>query len=64
MTDKDPPEFTNEVQHQLMVLRWAPVTTSSAWKTTARLPNFTKPATQSAKSRQLWIARHRASLES
>jgi hypothetical protein len=62
--DQGGPEFRNEVQHQLRVLRWANDTASSAWKSAARLPSYSRPAIQSAKSRQLWIARHRASLGS
>jgi hypothetical protein len=29
------------------------------WNNVARLPGIAKPGKQSAKSRQLWIARHR-----
>src|SRR5260370_5575778 len=61
---KGPPEFTNEVQHQLKVLQWANTMVTSRSKSGARLPSFTKPANRSARSRQLWIARHRACLAS
>ena len=53
------PEFTNEVQHHAKVLPWRELQPASILKTDARLPGFMKPATRSAKSRQLWIARHR-----
>src|SRR3977135_832080 len=62
MPIKVPPEFTNEVQHQLKVLQWANTMVTSRSKSGARLPSFTKPANRSARSRQLWIARHRACL--
>src|SRR5229473_3414825 len=64
MSIKGPPRLTNEVQHQVKVLRWANIMTTLPWKSAARLPAFAKPANRSAKSRQLWIARHRASVAS
>jgi hypothetical protein len=39
-------------------------TVISGSRSGARLPSFTKPAIRSSRSRQLWIARHRASLAS
>src|SRR6266571_7700837 len=54
------PKFTNEVQHFLYkVLRWDKNMNSFRWNNVARLPGIAKPGKQSAKSRQLWIARHR-----
>src|SRR5260370_33986935 len=61
---KGPPRLTNEVQHQTKVLLWANFMTTSPSTSAARWPSFAKPANRSAKSRQLWIARHRASLVS
>ncbi|WP_258237992.1 NAD(P)-binding domain-containing protein [Pseudomonas aeruginosa] len=59
------PEFTNEVQHfQLEVLPWGGLTSSSPWRSDARLPGFRPVAARSGKSRQLWIARHQRSLGS
>jgi hypothetical protein len=43
-------------------LQWANDTANSAWKSAARLPSYSRPAIRSARSRQLWIARQRASL--
>jgi len=59
-----PPGFTNEVQHQMKVLPWVDITASSASRSDARLPIFIKMGNRSAKSLQLWIARHRQSLAS
>ncbi|SLM46212.1 protein of unknown function [Nitrospira japonica] len=54
------PKFTNEVQHLLdKVLQWDDTMHSSPWKTGVRLPGLATPGKQSAKSQQLWIARHR-----
>src|SRR5207253_2843215 len=54
------PKFTNEVQHFLYkVLRWDKNMNSFRWNNVARLPGIAKPGKQCAKSRQLWIARHR-----
>src|SRR6266404_4701335 len=53
------PKFSNEVQHQIRVLRWTDNMTSFRWKTGVRLPGFMQRAARSGKSRQLWIARHR-----
>ncbi|MEP5811270.1 MAG: hypothetical protein ABJL55_13570, partial [Roseibium sp.] len=46
------PEFTNEVQHQLglKVLRWGTNTSSSLWKTGARLPAYVAKGARSGKS--------------
>src|SRR3954453_13691856 len=57
-------EFANEVQHQLTVLPWDASTTSSRSTTGAPLPAFTPKAARSARSLQIWIARHRRSLAS
>src|SRR5690348_13460516 len=58
------PEFTNEVQHLLVgVLPWDGGTNSFPWKTDVRLPAFRPMAVRSGKSRQLFIARRRRSLE-
>src|SRR5260370_33496985 len=57
------PKFTNEVQHLLRrVLRWDASTDSCHWRTAARLPDFKPKGDRPGKSRQLWIARHRAFL--
>jgi hypothetical protein len=54
------PKFTNEVQHFLdKVLRWDDAMNSFRLKSAARFADLAKPGKQSAKSRQLWIARHR-----
>jgi hypothetical protein len=55
----DLPEFSNEVQHQIRVLRWTDDMPSYRWKTAVRLPHFTPRGARSGKSHQLWIARHR-----
>jgi PAS domain S-box-containing protein len=54
--------FTNEVQHQIMVLPWDNITNKSALKNAVRLPVYTPRGARSGKSRQLWIARHQALL--
>src|SRR5688572_12831373 len=54
------PKFTNEVQHFLYkVLQWDDTMDIFRLKNAARFPNLAKLGKQSAKSRQLWIARHR-----
>ena len=54
------PKFTNEVQHFLdKVLQWDNAMNSFRLKSAVRFPDLAKPGKQSAKSRQLWIARHR-----
>src|SRR5688572_23697333 len=54
------PKFTNEVQHFLYkVLQWDDTMDNFRLKNAARFPNLAKLGKQSAKSRQLWIARHR-----
>src|SRR5437868_13423241 len=58
------PEFSNEVQHQIRVLRWEQNMISSRWKNAVKLPAYTPMDVRSGKSLQLWIARHRASLAS
>src|SRR5579864_7854395 len=58
-------DFTNEVQHLLSgVLRWDKHISISVWKNGARFPSVARLGSRSAKLRQLWIARHRASLGS
>ena len=52
------PKFTNEVQH-FKVLQWDNAMNSFRLKSAVRFPDLAKPGKQSAKSRQLWIARHR-----
>src|SRR5690606_26436642 len=60
------PEFTNEVQHFFKgVLLWGAGSTAiSRSRNAARLPGVARPVSRSGKSRQLWIARHRALLGS
>src|SRR5207248_1670385 len=54
------PKFTNEVQHFLdKVLQWDDAMNSFRLKSAVHFPDLAKPGRQSAKSRQLWIARHR-----
>jgi hypothetical protein len=54
------PKFTNQVQHFLdKVLQWDSSMNNFRWKSAARFPDLAMPGKQSAKSRQLWIARHR-----
>ena len=54
------PKFTNQVQHLVYkVLQWDDAMNSFRLKNAARFPDLAKPGKQSAKSRQLWIARHR-----
>ncbi len=62
--DLGPPKFTNEVQHFVKVLPWDRLIRTSPLKNGVRWPTYVPRATPSAKSRQLWIARHRALLES
>ena len=58
-------DFTNEVQHLLQgVLQCEGHIGTSAWRNAASLPSAAQPGNRSGKSRQLWIARHRASLAS
>ena len=44
------PVLTNEVQHQLMVLQWENDMITSALKSGARLPGYTRPAIRPARS--------------
>jgi hypothetical protein len=54
------PKFTNQVQHLLdKVLLWDKGMNSFRLKSAVRFADLAKPGKQSAKSRQLWIARHR-----
>ena len=54
------PKFTNEVQHFVYkVLRWDNAMDSFRLKSAVSFPDLAKLGKQSAKSRQLWIARHR-----
>src|ERR1044071_5675644 len=59
------PKFTDQVQHFFSkVLRWDDSMNNFRLKTAVEFPVLAKPGKQSAKSRQLWIARHRLSRES
>jgi hypothetical protein len=54
------PKFTNEVQLFLdKVLQWDDAMNRFRLKSAVRFPDLAKLGKQSAKSRQLWIARHR-----
>jgi hypothetical protein len=54
------PKFTDEVQHFLYkVLRWDDAMDTFRLKSAVSFPDSATPGKQSAKSRQLWIARHR-----
>ena len=53
------PKLTNEVQHLVKVLSWENIMDMSPLKKGVRLPDYIPWDTQSAKSRQVWIARHR-----
>ena len=63
ITDTGSPKFTNEVQHLVKVLPWDATIHNSPLKTAVKWPAYTPRDTLSAKSRQLWIARHRLWLE-
>src|SRR3546814_6622055 len=52
---RDPPEFTNEVQHLKQVVPCRD-TVSCRSRNAARLPVFMKTGNRSGKSLQLWIA--------
>ena len=56
------PKFTNEVQHLYKVLLWEADITRSPLKSGVRWPDYKERDVQCVKSRQLWIARHRALL--
>ena len=58
------PKLTNEVQHLVKVLSWEFDTSMSPLKNGVKWPVYIPRDTQSAKSRQVWIARHRLWLES
>ena len=58
------PKFTNEVQHLVKVLPWETNINNSPLKNDVKLPDYVPRDTHSAKSRQVWIARHRRLLES
>ena len=51
-------KLTNEVQHLVKVLSWERVMDMSPLKRGVRLPDYKPRDTRSAKSRQVWIARH------
>ena len=53
------PKLTNEVQHLVKVLSWESIMSMSPLKSGVRLPDYMPWDNQSAKSRQVWIARHR-----
>ena len=57
-------KFTNEVQHPEKVLPWDDDTNRSPLKSGVRFPVYERPAPRSGKLMQVWIARHRRSLES
>jgi hypothetical protein len=49
------------MQHPVLgVLQWDDAFDTSTWNNAVRLPDAAKPGNRSGKSRQLWIARHRA----
>jgi len=51
------------MQHPVLgVLQWDDAFVTSIWKNAVRLPDVAKPGSRYGKSRQLWIARHRALL--
>ena len=58
------PEFSNQVQHLRKVLGWDEDIDSSVLRRGSRLPVYRAKAARSGRSLQLWIARHRRSLES
>ena len=58
-----PAKLTNEVQHLVKVLTWEKDIGISPLKNDVKWPVYTVRDTQSAKSRQVWIARHRRLLE-
>ena len=53
------PKLTNEVQHLVKVLSWEKDMDMSPLKRGVKLPDYKPRDTRSAKSRQVWIARHR-----
>jgi hypothetical protein len=54
-------EFTNEMQHPVLgVLQWDTAFDISIWNNAVKLPGAAKLGNRYGKSRQLWIARHRA----
>ena len=58
-------EFTNEMQHPVLgVLQWDDALATLILNSAVKLPDAAKPASRFGKSRQLWIARHRAWLGS
>gem|GEM_PF-4589628 len=57
-------KFTNEVQHQTKVMPWDEHINKSLKVRDIALPIFMKMGSPSAKSLQLWIARHQQLLES
>ena len=62
VAERDLPEFTNEVQHQILVLPWDRNTDIFHWKSAVSLPAYKARADRSGKLLQLWIARHQRSL--
>ena len=58
------PKLTNEVQHQVKVLSWEQNIGISPLKSGVKWPVYAPRDTRSAKSRQVWIARHLPSHES
>ena len=58
------PKLTNEVQHLVKVLAWENIIGMSPLKNGVKWPVYEPRDRQSAKSRQVWIARHQQLLES
>ena len=61
--DRTPPcpgfsKLTKEVQHLVKVLSWERVMDMSPLKSDVKWPDYKPRDTRSAKSRQVWIARH------
>ena len=51
-------KFTNEVQHLVKVLSWEELIDMSVSSRGVRLPDYMPRDYRSAKSQQVWIARH------
>ena len=58
------PKLTNEVQHLVKVLAWENIIGTSPLKNGVKWPVYDPRDRQSAKSQQVWIARHQQLLES
>ena len=57
------PKLTNEVQHFVKVLAWENIMNMSPLKNGVKWPVYVPRDRQSAKSQQVWIARHQQLLE-